>query len=110
MAVISSLAAIGTALGVAATAPTAVAATIGGAAVAGAAGALATGVTGIVNSAKKPKSAAAPVYDAEAEKRKAQEAASAQNKKRALEQTQTVNTSALGNTGKVTTGKTVLGG
>ena len=78
-----------------------------GAAVAGAA---ATGVTAIVNAANKPKSGGAPLYDAEAEKRKAQEAASAQNKKRALEQTQTVNTSALGNTGKVNTGKTVLGG
>ena len=56
------------------------------------------------------KEKAAPVYDAEVEKAKAQEAASAQNKKRVLEQTQTVNTSALGNTGKVNTGKTVLGG
>ena len=110
MAVVSSLAAIGTALGVAATASTATAATVGGLAVAGAAGALASGVTGIVNAANKPKSGGAPIYDAEAEKRKADAAASAQNKKRMLEQTQTVNTSALGNTGKVNTGKTVLGG
>lgn len=57
-----------------------------------------------------PKEKAAPVYDADAEKRKAEEAASEQVKKKRLEQTQTVNTSALGNTGKVTTGKTVLGG
>lgn len=57
-----------------------------------------------------PKDKKAPVYDADAEKRKAEEAASEQVKKKRLEQTQTVNTSALGNTGKVTTGKTVLGG
>lgn len=77
---------------------------------AGVAGAAAGAATAITSAVKKPKSASAPVYDAEAEKRKAEEAASAQNKKRVLEQTQTVNTSALGNTGKVTTGKTVLGG
>ena len=58
----------------------------------------------------KPKQQAAPVYDAEAEKKKAEDAASEEVKKKRLEQTQTVNTSALGNTGKVTTGKTVLGG
>jgi hypothetical protein len=57
-----------------------------------------------------PKDQAAPVYDADAEKKKAEEAASNQVKKKRLEQTQTVNTSALGNTGKVNTGKTVLGG
>ena len=88
----------------------AAAATIGGMAAVGTASAVAGAATGIVNAANKPKSGGAPIYDAEAEKRKAEAAASAQNKKRMLEQTQTVNTSALGNTGKVNTGKTVLGG
>ena len=57
-----------------------------------------------------PKETPAPVYDADAEKKKAEEASANAMKKKKLEITQTVNTSALGNTGKVTTGKTVLGG
>ena len=57
-----------------------------------------------------PKEKEAPVYDANAEKKKAEEAAANQVKKKRLEQTETVNTSALGNTEKVNTGKTVLGG
>ena len=57
-----------------------------------------------------PKEETAPTYDADAEKKKAEETASNQVKKRRVEQTQTVNTSALGNTQQVNTGKTVLGG
>lgn len=57
-----------------------------------------------------PKDKEAPIYDAEAEKKQAEEASANAMKKKKLELTQTVNTSALGNTSKVTTGKTVLGG
>jgi hypothetical protein len=76
----------------------------------GAAAAIAGATTGIVAAANKPKAESAPVYNADAEKKKAEETAAEQNRKRRMEQTQTVNTSALGNTQQVNTGKTVLGG
>ena len=88
----------------------AAAATIGGMAVAGTASAVAGAATGIVGLATKKDDAQAPTYDAKKEQAKAEEAASAKYRKAAAEQTQTVNTSALGGSGNVNTGKTVLGG
>jgi hypothetical protein len=76
----------------------------------GAAAAIASATTGIVAAANKPKAESAPVYNADAERKKAEEAASAKHRKVQAEQTDTVNTSALGNTQQVNTGKTVLGG
>lgn len=101
-----TLAAIGTALGASAAAATAT-----GAAAVATGTALAVGAgAGITALATKKDNVDAPTYNADAERKKAEEAAANQAKKRRMEQTETVNTSALGNTGQVSTGKTVLGG
>ena len=56
-------------------------------------------------------SSPAPAYDAEAEKKAAQEATAKKNKKRIMEQTSTNRTSALGATGDVNTARNgLLGG
>ena len=84
----------------------------GGAAVAAAGGALAGGAAGIVGAAKGAKGGGdTPAYNSEAEKRKAAEQEANANRKRALSETRTVQTSALGNTGNTAVQKkTVLGG
>ena len=69
------------------------------------------GGMGVDFTKKKNNATPAPVYDEKAEKEKAVENANAANKRRYLEQTDTIRTSALGASGNVTTGKkTLLGG
>lgn len=69
------------------------------------------GGMGVDFTKKKTNAAPAPTYDENAEKEKAAQKANTSNKRRYLEQTDTVKTSALGATGNVTTGKkTLLGG
>ena len=77
-----------------------------------AAGAIAGAATSIVGAAKGAKGGGdTPAYNSEAEKRKAAEQEANANRKRALSETRTVQTSALGNTGNTAVQKkTVLGG
>jgi len=59
----------------------------------------------------KPKQAPAPTFNKEAEEKKAAEQAGEANKRRALAETDTIKTSALGNTGTTELKKkTLLGG
>lgn len=64
-----------------------------------------------VDFTKKKKRTIAPTYDADAEKNKVAMQEAEANKRRALSETQTVRTSALGNaSGTQTQKKTLLGG
>ena len=82
----------------------------GGAALAAGAGALAAGV-GAATALSKKGGGNTPTYNAEAEKRKAAMQEAEANKKRALSETRTIQTSALGHaSGTQTQKKTLLGG
>lgn len=80
-----------------------------GASVAGAAAGVAATA---INAAKKSKiKNNAPAYNLDAEKKKAANQEAAANRARVLSETDTIKTSALGNTGDTTTKKkTILGG
>ena len=73
-----------------------------------AAGAIAGGA---VAASKKPKQTPAPTYNADKEKQKVANQEGEANRRRAMAETDTIKTSALGNTGTTQTQKkTLLGG
>lgn len=70
-----------------------------------------TSVIGALQSNKKPATAPAPTYDANAEKKKAATQEAEANKKRIMQESDTIKTTALGNAGTTETKKkTLLGG
>jgi hypothetical protein len=76
-----------------------------------AAGAIAGTATSLKSAHDAKKANATPAYDADAEKKKAAEQEANANRRRALGETNTQRTSALGNTeGTAIQKKTVLGG
>lgn len=76
-----------------------------------AAAALAGTATSIAAATKKPKQAPAPTFNKEAEEKKAAEQEAEANKRRIMSETDTIKTSALGNTGTTELKKkTLLGG
>lgn len=76
-----------------------------------AAGAIAGATTSIVSATKGHKETPAPTYNAKAEQEKAANQEANANRKRVMAETETVKTSALGNTGATQTQKkTLLGG